>query len=155
VALIAESYIVDLKFITSRQVIELSYEGITRQFTIHSIRPRDSEEHSQTGDLSHSINALSISPQPLQLWKVDWDCTVSILEDQIQVDGRSSQGEFGNQEPNQIFISPSIQAAIEIPSNQPSRDTYASVGGLDKQIEIIRDLLEIPLTRPELFRTFG
>lgn len=32
---------------------------------------------------------------------------------------------------------------------------YASVGGLGKQIEAIRDLLEIPLTRPELFRHFG
>ena len=35
------------------------------------------------------------------------------------------------------------------------KDTYSSVGGLNKQIEEIRDLLEIPLTRPELFRYFG
>ncbi|KAI0632362.1 AAA family ATPase [Trametes polyzona] len=34
-------------------------------------------------------------------------------------------------------------------------DAYASVGGLDKQIAQIRDLIEIPLTRPELFRQFG
>lgn len=32
---------------------------------------------------------------------------------------------------------------------------YSSVGGLDKQIEQIRDLIEIPLTRPDLFRHFG
>jgi len=86
------------------------------------------------------MNSLSISPQPLHLWKVDWGCSVTILEDPIQVGGR--------------FTRPR-QAAIEIPPNQPSRNAYASVGGLDKQIEIIRDLLEIPLTRPELFRTFG
>ncbi|KAI0662110.1 AAA family ATPase [Cubamyces menziesii] len=36
-----------------------------------------------------------------------------------------------------------------------SADAYASVGGLDKQIAQIRDLIEIPLTRPELFRQFG
>ncbi|KAI0642851.1 AAA family ATPase [Trametes meyenii] len=36
-----------------------------------------------------------------------------------------------------------------------SPDAYASVGGLDKQIAQIRDLIEIPLTRPELFRQFG
>lgn len=35
------------------------------------------------------------------------------------------------------------------------KDAYSSVGGLNKQIEEIRDLLEIPLTRPELFRYFG
>lgn len=35
------------------------------------------------------------------------------------------------------------------------KDAYSSVGGLTKQIEEIRDLLEIPLTRPELFRYFG
>ena len=35
------------------------------------------------------------------------------------------------------------------------KDAYASVGGLDKQITEIRDLIEIPLTRPELFRQFG
>lgn len=34
-------------------------------------------------------------------------------------------------------------------------DAYTSVGGLDKQIAQIRDLLEIPLTRPDLFRHFG
>ncbi len=34
-------------------------------------------------------------------------------------------------------------------------DAYASVGGLDEQIAQIRDLIEIPLRRPELFRHFG
>ena len=34
-------------------------------------------------------------------------------------------------------------------------DAYTSVGGLDKQIVQIRDLLEIPLTRPDMFRHFG
>lgn len=36
-----------------------------------------------------------------------------------------------------------------------NKDAYASVGGLNKQISQIRDLLEIPLTQPELFRHFG
>ena len=35
------------------------------------------------------------------------------------------------------------------------KEAYSSVGGLANQIEAIRDLLEIPLTRPELFRYFG
>lgn len=35
-----------------------------------------------------------------------------------------------------------------------AHDGYASVGGLEKQIAQIRDLIEIPLTRPDLFRHF-
>lgn len=34
-------------------------------------------------------------------------------------------------------------------------DAYSLVGGLEKQIAAIRDLIEIPLTRPELFHKFG
>ncbi|KAF7291610.1 AAA family ATPase [Mycena chlorophos] len=46
------------------------------------------------------------------------------------------------------------EMAVEVvPSSQESG--YDTVGGLSKQIEEIRDLLEIPLTRPELFRHFG
>ncbi|KAL1752591.1 P-loop containing nucleoside triphosphate hydrolase protein [Schizophyllum commune] len=37
----------------------------------------------------------------------------------------------------------------------PDQSAYSSVGGLGKQIAEIRDLLEIPLTRPDLFRNFG
>ena len=32
---------------------------------------------------------------------------------------------------------------------------YAAVGGLDKQISQIRDLIDVPLTRPDLFQRFG
>ena len=40
-------------------------------------------------------------------------------------------------------------------SQRSVKDAYSSVGGLNKQIDEIRDLLEIPLTRPDLFRYFG
>jgi ATP-dependent 26S proteasome regulatory subunit len=47
------------------------------------------------------------------------------------------------------------QPQIELLAQRSIKDAYSSVGGLNKQIEEIRDLLEIPLTRPELFRYFG
>ena len=47
------------------------------------------------------------------------------------------------------------QPQIEMLAQRSIKDAYSSVGGLNKQIEEIRDLLEIPLTRPELFRYFG
>jgi len=49
----------------------------------------------------------------------------------------------------------SHQPKIEVLEHGPVTEAYASVGGLNKQIAQIRDLLEIPLTRPELFRHFG
>jgi AAA family ATPase len=47
------------------------------------------------------------------------------------------------------------QPEIEILDRKSTPDAYSSVGGMEKQITEIRDLLEIPLTRPELFRYFG
>jgi SpoVK/Ycf46/Vps4 family AAA+-type ATPase len=40
-------------------------------------------------------------------------------------------------------------------SRENRNEAYASVGGLDVQVQQVRDLLEIPLTRPELFRHYG
>jgi len=47
------------------------------------------------------------------------------------------------------------QSEIELLKSTTLKDAYSSVGGLDKQIQQIRDLLEIPLTRPELFKHLG
>lgn len=47
------------------------------------------------------------------------------------------------------------QPQIEMLAQRFIKDTYSSVGGHNKQIEEIRDLLEVPLMRPELFRYFG
>jgi AAA family ATPase len=38
---------------------------------------------------------------------------------------------------------------------EPPPDPYALVGGLTSQISEIRDLIEIPLTRPELYKAYG
>jgi ATP-dependent 26S proteasome regulatory subunit len=51
-----------------------------------------------------------------------------------------------------VFLS---QGDVEVLAHKSVKEAYSSVGGLNKQIEAIRDLLEIPLTRPELFRYFG
>jgi AAA family ATPase len=48
-----------------------------------------------------------------------------------------------------------LQPEIETLAQRSIKDAYSSVGGLNKQIEEIRDLLEIPLARPDLFRYFG
>ena len=46
------------------------------------------------------------------------------------------------------------QLDIGVSEQFQGTDAYAAVGGLDEQIAQIRDLIEIPLRRPELFRHF-
>jgi len=52
-------------------------------------------------------------------------------------------------------VSRDSQAEIEKLPRAMGPGAYTSIGGLDNQIAQIRDLLEIPLTRPDLFRHFG
>lgn len=48
-----------------------------------------------------------------------------------------------------------FQPDIETLEKTTVSEAYATVGGLDRTIAEIRDLIEIPLTRPELFINFG
>ncbi|KAG8910536.1 AAA+-type ATPase [Tulasnella sp. 417] len=122
--------LVDHRYITSSQVVQLTYEGRTREFRVRQVRP--SSLDSSTGELESSLSSLSLDSAEtrLQVWCVDWDTQVSIKEqdqkEQLDVNKRT------------------------VPN-----DAYAGVGGLDKEIAEVRDLIEIPLTQPELFKRFG
>ena len=76
-------HLVDLKYITNTQIIELKYEGNRRRFAVHSILPRGFLHNKDTevdDKLSHDIAVLTLD-QPKQLWSVTWDCVVSIFSD--------------------------------------------------------------------------
>ncbi|EKM55671.1 uncharacterized protein PHACADRAFT_93933, partial [Phanerochaete carnosa HHB-10118-sp] len=70
-----------------------------------------------------------------KLWTVGWDTFVTIYDDSKGPDDK-------------------IADMRGIESTLPA-NAYSAVGGVDKQIAQIRDLIEIPLTHPELFRHFG
>ena len=75
--------LVDLKYITNTQIIELNYEGNRRRFTVHSILPKGSLHNKDIeieDKLSHDISVLALD-QPKQLWSVTWDSFVSIISD--------------------------------------------------------------------------
>ncbi|KAH9948308.1 AAA family ATPase [Amylocystis lapponica] len=135
-SLLLKETLVDLKYLAPAQTLEVLYEGQTRRFTLSSVpicdRPDDERD-----DLAESLQQLSISSPP-PLWTVGWDTTVA-LDD--TPDGTDEQ---------QGANKPDAHAA-----ERPADAAYTSVGGLDKQIAQVRDLIEIPLTRPDLFRHFG
>ncbi|KAF5385405.1 hypothetical protein D9757_005422 [Collybiopsis confluens] len=86
-------------------------------------------------DISDRLESLAIEPQP-SIWIANWDSIVTIIESEKDSDSTES-------------------AVVGETEKISQDDAYANVGGLDKQIAEVRDLLEIPLTRPDLFRYFN
>ncbi|KAL0960482.1 hypothetical protein HGRIS_005523 [Hohenbuehelia grisea] len=135
--LLLKELIVDLKYLTSTQVLEARYEGHLRTFRVASVISKTQAEDRSILGLEQDFDALSVNASP-QLWIASWDSKVTILED-----GKSDLTE-SSQKPQ-----------VEHLAHKSTSAAYASVGGLGKQIAQIRDLLEIPLIRPDLFRHFG
>ncbi|EGO23346.1 hypothetical protein SERLADRAFT_438665 [Serpula lacrymans var. lacrymans S7.9] len=127
----------DLKYSTFAQVAEILYEGQLRRFSVVSVSPKQSPPVNSVSAIADGINSLSIKT-PVLLWTVGWDSSVHIVDNDM---GHHPE-EFCKRD-------------IETLSQSTASDAYASVGGLDRTITQIRDLLEIPLTRPELFGYFG
>ncbi|KAG8214815.1 P-loop containing nucleoside triphosphate hydrolase protein [Butyriboletus roseoflavus] len=136
-AILLREHLVGLKFITSSQIVEVLYEGRPRRFSIHSISVHPPEIGDLVSSITEEVKSLSFHSQP-HLWTAGWDTSVCILEN-----GIDHQVDYPHK--------PDIETLEQI---TPS-DAYATVGGLNKTIAEIRDLIEIPLTRPELFAHFG
>ncbi|KAG7097206.1 hypothetical protein E1B28_004577 [Marasmius oreades] len=130
--------LVNLKYITTSQTIEVVYEGRPRRFTLVSA---SSSENDVVVDLATRLEKLNIaSPHGARVWTIGWDSTVKIADN----DRSEEENDQGSRKP-----------VVEILDAKESEDPYESVGGLSKQIREIKDLLEIPLSRPDLFRYLG
>lgn len=71
--------IVDLKYITSWQIIELNYQGQRRRLAVQSISGKD-DKPTANDSLSQKIDNLSINSSN-QLWLANWDCAVTVITD--------------------------------------------------------------------------
>ncbi|EIW81549.1 AAA-domain-containing protein [Coniophora puteana RWD-64-598 SS2] len=137
-ALLVREHAVNLKYILPTQIVELRYEGQLRRFEVESITPMQVSAASSANDLAQSVQALSIKTPAPQIWTVGWDVAVHIVDADADASG-------------ELAHKPEVEAL----QAQSSEAAYAKVGGLDTTIAQIRDLLEIPLTRPDLFAHFG
>ncbi|KAH9954933.1 AAA family ATPase [Russula dissimulans] len=125
----------DLKYVLSTQIIQVRYENRTRFFSIATVSTRTRNGGDHRSNISESLRALRVD-DATRLYIVDWDTTIA-MEDNVQISKSKPLAlDFGISEQPQVT------------------DAYAAVGGLDEQIAQIRDLIEIPLQRPELFRHF-
>ncbi|KAI0783501.1 AAA family ATPase [Abortiporus biennis] len=134
--LLIREALVDLKFLTPTHTLDVVYEGRTRRFVLSKVATSSSDEEHNDKNLAETFNNLSLNAGPPKLWTVGWDTVVSVVDDTPNI----NSDELSDTQIIERTVSP---------------DAYAAVGGLDKQISQIRDLIEIPLTRPELFRHFG
>ncbi|KAF8875657.1 P-loop containing nucleoside triphosphate hydrolase protein [Infundibulicybe gibba] len=138
IPLLLRESLVSLKYFTSHQILEVLYEGRKRRFSVVTVAPLQNATHDPSDVLAQKASSLTLHKPIPQLWVAGWECTVSIIGSEVKKEDKSSR-----------------KPEVEILVHSHVNEAYASVGGLEKQIQEIRDLLEIPLTRPELFRYFG
>ncbi|CAE6534829.1 unnamed protein product, partial [Rhizoctonia solani] len=126
--LLARETLIDLKYVIQGQVLTVTFEGHPRLFQIVEFDPK-----SQPEKLGEGIAGLSITQS------IDWR---SVIQSAAEVDWDTRVDVADEHE-----TKPPIAAPVGSP--------YSMVGGLDKQIAVVRDLIEIPLTHPGLFHQFG
>ncbi|KAI1789928.1 AAA family ATPase [Ganoderma leucocontextum] len=137
--LLVREALIDLEYLTPTQTFDLIYEGRTRRFAVSSVST--TREVDERPDIADHIQSLSLSDSPPKLWTVGWETIVSIETESSKAE---EDRHSGSKQESRIAVERGVE-----------KDAYSAVGGLDKQIAQIRDLIEIPLTRPELFRQFG
>lgn len=74
----------DLKFLTTSQVVEITYEGRLRRFQIAAV---SAENNTSPDDekLVRSLQDLSLALRP-SIWIVSWDTLVTVIADTKKVD---------------------------------------------------------------------
>lgn len=128
----------DLGFIHVEQSFELVFQGVTYQLSLASVRD------------VQGIPGVSTSPfSAKSIFAVSRGSVISII-------GKSR----GANVPNDIIAAKRTENSDgplthSTKKAQDSGAAYDAIGGLDKQIEDIRALVEMPLTKPEIFKQYG
>ena len=78
--------LVDLKYITHTQVVEVIYEGHTRRFCVISVSSAGAVSNGDVDPLTEGLESLTIQSKP-QVWSVGWDSSVRILDNHKTSDG--------------------------------------------------------------------
>lgn len=125
--------LVDLKYLAVHHFVELTYNGILRRLLVASARatPSAVDEYGQ------SVKPALTSNQVFQISR-----STTILF-------KSPVAPLPKMRPHPASVATSSNKVDgELPG-------YESIGGMESQIEQIRELVEWPLTRPELYNHFG
>ena len=97
--------------------------------------------------LSYNIN---IVLQLLPVVDCDPDINISSLKPSLRIALRSDSYTIHKVLPNKVDPLVSLMMVEKVPDS-----TYEMVGGLDKQIKEIKEVIELPVKHPELFESLG
>jgi AAA family ATPase len=144
---------VDLKYVLSTQVVQVQYEGRMRLFSVATMSTRRQNTKDPDSDISERLGALTMNTIA-GLYIVDWDTAVAI-EDNLQAPASRSLSVNDFIIPLSSALSDNVDQLDVGAIDKPQSDhAYTTVGGLDEQIAQIRDLIDIPFQRPDLFCHF-
>lgn len=73
--------VVDTKYLTSSQTLEVVYEGRSRRFSVVAVDPSSKTDSS---DLSDRFQTLGIDSQS-SIWIANWDSVVTIVENDVSI----------------------------------------------------------------------
>ncbi|BFZ59266.1 AAA+-type ATPase [Saitoella coloradoensis] len=133
--------LVDLKHVTSGMSIECIYRGVTRSFIVDSIvaaEPGDMSMNMSQADISINMSALDLDDEDL-----------TPAGPQVFLITRATSVTVVSHESAEADLEP-VGPARDVPDV-----TYASIGGLGKQIEVLKDMVHLPLLQPEIFTRFA
>lgn len=135
---------VDIKYVAVNHFIEVVYNGITRRLLVSSLRgqpPIDSTPASTTKKAEQQIFVISRST------------IINFKPPQASLPKRKIAKLPSSSSSAAVVVGGLIENGGAEKKNDMGG--YESIGGMEAQIEQIRELVEWPLTRPELYNHFG
>ncbi|CAE6443586.1 unnamed protein product [Rhizoctonia solani] len=93
---------------------------------------------------------VKVQPEGKYIVDLDADIDISTLTPTLRVALRSDSYQIHKILPNKVDPLVSLMMVEKVPDS-----TYDMVGGLDKQIKEIKEVIELPVKHPELFESLG
>ncbi|GAA5915816.1 AAA family ATPase AFG2 [Sporobolomyces salmoneus] len=121
--------LIDLRFVALNHFIELTYNGLVRRLVVSTAKGSNSTPPAST-------------PTGEQIFQISRSTHVN-----FEPPG-STKAASKKRSPSALANQRGAQNTDELPG-------YEMVGGMEDQIEQIREMVEWPLTRPELYSHFG
>ncbi|EWC44705.1 hypothetical protein DRE_06483 [Drechslerella stenobrocha 248] len=131
-----EHYLIDVRYVCEGMTFSCDYKGITISLRVKSISPSDKTAH--TGDhnsaLEDRLNALSV--QDARVYEFDRSSTVIFQGLMASSVPSTPKPKAVPATPRKAPKAPAMQPSLEVKSFPVTKS--ASIGGLDRQLEILR-----------------
>ncbi|KAI9498373.1 P-loop containing nucleoside triphosphate hydrolase protein [Zychaea mexicana] len=121
-----KEFLLDYRFITCNDVIDIKYMGKIRRYRVKNI---DKAENNTITNENHDTTISTV-------FAIGSTTRVSVVEKDLTKGTELTS------------------SSMEI-DNDPKTVTYDHIGGLTEQIKTVRDMVETPLQNPELFYRYG